>query len=117
MKKLLVDYLEDHSTPQYFYFAIRCEVCGEFWYSTSIPFSKADQINEFIDKKELYDVLYQREKIRARSLAIKEAREVFSQCPICRRLVCDACFLVCTKVDLCKECADMMKEAGEPVTS
>ena len=41
MINLLSSHLEDCSTPQYFCFAIRCEVCGEFWYSSSIPFSKA----------------------------------------------------------------------------
>ena len=38
MTNLLSSHLEDWSTPQYFCFSIRCEVCGEFWYSSSIPF-------------------------------------------------------------------------------
>ena len=41
MTNLLSSHLEDCSTPQYFCFSIRCEVCGEYWYSSSIPFSKA----------------------------------------------------------------------------
>ena len=40
MIKLLSEHLEDCSTPQYFCFSVRCEVCGEYWYSSSIPFSK-----------------------------------------------------------------------------
>ena len=115
MMNLLIDHLEDCSTPNYFSFAIRCEVCGEFWYSNSIPFSKAGQVTDYVDKKELYDVLYQKEKQRAQLAAAKEAREHFSQCPICRRLVCDSCFLICDEMDMCKECATRMKEAGEPV--
>ena len=43
----------------------------------------------------------------------QEARERFSQCPICRRLVCDACFLICDEMDLCRECAGRMEESGE----
>ena len=43
MIDLLSGHLEDCSTPRYFCFSIRCEVCGEFWYSSSIPFSKAAQ--------------------------------------------------------------------------
>lgn len=103
MTNLLSSHLEDRSTPQYFCFSIRCEVCGEFWYSSSIPFSKALQAAEH------------REKQRAMQAAGQEARERFSQCPICRRLVCDACFLICDEMDLCRECAGRMKESGEPV--
>ena len=117
MINILSSYLEDCSTTQYFCFAVRCEVCGEFWYSNSIPFSKATQVADCLDldKKKLYDVIYQREKERARLAAGKEARERFSQCPICRRLVCDSCFLICDEMDMCRECADQMKEFGEPV--
>ena len=60
MLNLLYSHLEDCSTPQYFCFAVRCEVCGEFWYSSSIPFSKAKQATEDLEKKELYDAIYQR---------------------------------------------------------
>ena len=115
MIQLLSSHLEDSSTPQYFCFSIRCEVCGEFWYSSSIPFSKAEQAAEHREKKELYDAIYQREKQRAMQAAGQEARDLFSQCPICRRLVCYACFLICDEMDLCRECAGRMEESGEPV--
>lgn len=115
MTSLLSSHLEDCSTPQYFCFSVRCEVCGEYWYSSSIPFSKAAQAVRHPEKKELYDAIYQREKERAKSAAGQEARERFSQCPICRQLVCDACFLICDEMDLCRECAERMKEPGEPV--
>ena len=44
MTELLLSHLEDCSTPQYFCFSVRCEVCGEYWYSSSISFSKAAQV-------------------------------------------------------------------------
>lgn len=103
MMSLLSSHLEDCSTPQYFCFSVRCEVCGEYWYSSSIPFSKAEQAIQHQEKKELYDAIYQREKERAKLAAGQEARERFSQCPVCRRLVCDACFLICDEMDLCRE--------------
>ena len=53
MTELLLSHLEDCSTPQYFCFAIRCEECGEYWYSTTTPFSKADAAAENREKKEL----------------------------------------------------------------
>ena len=73
MTNLLSSHLEDWSTPQYFCFSIRCEVCGEFWYSSSIPFSKALQAAEHREKKELYDAIYQREKQRAMQAAAPPA--------------------------------------------
>ena len=57
MTELLLSHLEDCSTPQYFCFAIRCEECGEYWYSTTTPFSKAAAAAETREKKELYDAL------------------------------------------------------------
>ena len=59
MTNLLSSHLEDCSTPQYFCFSVRCEVCGEYWYSSSIPFSKAAQAAQHREKKELYDAIYQ----------------------------------------------------------
>ena len=55
------------------------------------------------------------EKERAKMVAEKEAREHFSLCPICRRLVCDSCFMICDEMDMCKECAYRMEEYGESV--
>ena len=100
MRNLLFGHLEDCSTAQYFCFSVRCEVCGEYWYSNSIPFSKAAQAAQHREKKELYDAIYQREKERAKLAAGQEARERFSQCPVCRRLVCDACFLICDEMEM-----------------
>ena len=55
MTNLLSSHLEDCSTPQYFCFSIRCEVCGEYWYSSAIPFSKAAQMSQHREKQELYE--------------------------------------------------------------
>lgn len=93
---------------------IKTAVIGKNIYE-DIPFSKAAQAAQHLEKKELYDAIYQREKERAKSAAGQEARERFSQCPVCRRLVCDACFLICDEMDLCRECAARMEEPGEPV--
>ena len=47
--------------------------------------------------------------------AVEEAANVFNQCPICKRLVCDYCFLICDDLDLCISCATRLQEKGEPV--
>ena len=39
----------------------------------------------------------------------------FSLCPICKRLVCDRCFLLGEDIDLCTDCAAFLQEHGEPV--
>ena len=117
MRSLLSGHLEDCSTPQYFCFSIRCEVCGEYWYSSAVfLFPKRPRCPSTEKNKELYEVLLPAgEGAGSLQAASREARERFSQCPICRRLVCDACFLICDEMDLCRECAARMKEPGEPV--
>ena len=47
--------------------------------------------------------------------AATEALEHFSLCPICKRLVCDRCFLLGEDIDLCTDCAAFLQESGEPV--
>ncbi|MDY3221775.1 MAG: hypothetical protein SOX11_01355 [Lachnospiraceae bacterium] len=58
-------------------------------------------------KRVIFDVLYKKEK--------EEAGMVFNKCPICSRLVCDRCFLVCDELDMCVSCAHYLQEQGEPV--
>ena len=45
-----------------------------------------------------------------------DAMETFNLCPICRRLVCNRCFLLGEDIDLCADCARNLQERGEPVT-
>ena len=84
-------------------------------YSVTTPFTKANAAAENRSKKELYEALYQREKERARKAAGQEGKERFSLCPICHRLICDSCFLICEEMDMCRACAKRLKEDGEPV--
>jgi len=32
--------------------------------------------------------------------ALNQAKEIFNICPICKRLVCDHCFLICDDLDM-----------------
>ena len=36
-------------------------------------------------------------------------------CPICKRLVCDHCFLICDDLDMCVQCATKLNEKGTVV--
>jgi len=107
--------LMDCSTPDVFCFSLRCAECGEIWKSKEIRFSKAGVIPPTDGKRVIFATLYQREKETALQKALGEAEKVFSQCPICHRLVCDHCFLVCEDLDMCTTCAARLQEQGEPV--
>ena len=47
--------------------------------------------------------------------AVGEALEHFNACPLCGRLVCDHCFIICDDLDMCRSCTNYMQEKGEPV--
>ena len=115
MNQDLKSYLEDCSTEREFQFDIRCEACGKIWKSKIIPFSHADIQPLTEGKRIIYETLYRREKADALERAVKEAREIFSCCPICNRLVCDQCFLLCDEIEMCRDCAARLQETGIPV--
>ena len=47
--------------------------------------------------------------------ALNQAKEIFNICPICKRLVCDHCFLICDDLDMCVQCAAILNEKGTVV--
>ena len=65
--------------------------------------------------REVFRTLYERERAAAREKAAAEASEIFSQCPVCGRLVCDRCFLICEDLDLCTACAEALQVRGDVV--
>jgi hypothetical protein len=38
-------------------------------------------------------------------------------CPICKRVICNRCFLICEDLDMCNRCAARLEEQGSPVLS
>lgn len=36
-------------------------------------------------------------------------------CPVCKRLVCNQCFLICDDLDMCRQCAAALEQKGQPV--
>lgn len=111
----LQDILADCSSEDRFQFSVTCEECGKVWKSRAVIFSKARIPPATEGKKIVYAALYQREKLAAREAARKEASAHFSRCPICRRWVCDGCFMVCEDLDMCRRCAEALQEAGSIV--
>lgn len=117
MKDLVEQRLEDLSTKDGFRFRIRCEVCGKEYANKSRRFSKTGRVPSSKEEQILYDEIYKQERTVARQIAVREAIESINFCPICKRLVCNRCFLICDELDMCRECASKLKEPGLPVSS
>ena len=117
LKQLVEGLLEDLSTKEVFLFRIACGVCTMEYANRPMRFSKADVIPSTPQKKIIYDAIYEQEFQSAKRSAIWEAAEQLNYCPICKRLVCNRCFLICDDLDMCKQCASDLNEAGVPVLS
>ena len=117
MKKLIELMLENLSTREVFLFRVACAACGAEYGGKQVRFSKAGIIPPSQEKKIIFDTLYEQEFRDARQKAIRDAAEQLNYCPVCRRLVCNRCFLICDDLDMCKQCAAHLQEAGSPVMS
>ena len=116
MRRMIREAMEDRSSPEAFRFSLNCAVCGVTWISRTSRFSKAGVTPESEGKRIIFRKLYEREWEEARERAVTDAMETFNLCPICRRLVCNRCFLLGEDIDLCADCARNLQERGEPVT-
>ncbi len=117
MKKLVEFHLEDLSTKDAFLFRVCCGACGQEYANKPRRFSKAGLIPQTKEKQILFDAIYEQEFRVARRSAIQEAAEHINYCPICKRLVCNRCFLICEELDMCRDCAAKLKQTGIPVLS
>ena len=104
MKRVIQEHLIDCSDPDKFVYNLICPECGKLWQSTPVPFSKAGQAPQTESKK----VIFYR--------AVEEAVHCFNLCPVCERLVCNDCFLICQDIDMCRRCAEQLQETGEQVS-
>jgi len=114
---LLKLHLENLSTRETFLFRIRCEECGREYANTPRRFSKAGLAPQAQEKQILFDAIYEQEFQIARQSAVQEATEQLNCCPICKRLVCNHCFMICQDLDMCVSCAAKLQESGVPVLS
>ena len=117
MRRVVMEQLQDRSTQDEFIFSLRCSDCGDVWKSEAVRFSRAGVKPETPEKKIIFDTLYRKERESAMNRACKAAVTMVNFCPICRRLVCDYCFLICDDLDMCQSCADRLQETGQRVAS
>lgn len=116
MKKLVELELEDLSSKEVFLFRVACGNCGSAYGNRPIWFSKASVTPETKNKQIIFDALYEQELQAARQIAVRNAAEQMNYCPICRRLVCNQCFLICDDLDMCRQCAANLEQEGKPVS-
>jgi len=115
LKKLIELMLEDLSTRDVFLFRIACSVCAREFANKPVRFSKAGTVPQSPQKAALYDAIYDQERQCSRLSSIREAAEHLNYCPICKRLVCNRCFLICEDLDMCVQCASGLEQTGTPV--
>ena len=115
MKKLVEAVLENLSTKEVFLFRVTCGSCGTEYGNKAIRFSKAEIPPTTQSKQIIFNALYEQEFREARRVAIRNAAEHMNYCPICKRLVCNQCFLICDDLDMCKQCAADLEQQGNPV--
>ena len=115
MKKLVELMLENLSTREVFLFRVTCGVCAAEYANKPVRFSKAGIIPQTQGKRIIYDAVYEQEFRAAKQGAIRDAAEHLNYCPICKRLVCNRCFLICDDLDMCVQCAAELNENGMPV--
>ena len=115
LKKLVEAVLENLSTKEVYRFRVICGNCGTEYGNKPIRFSKAEIPPTTQSKQVIYEALYEQEFREARRIAVRSAAEHMNYCPICKRLVCNQCFLICDDLDMCKQCADDLEQQGNPV--
>ena len=115
MKQVIKEAMGDCSTIEEFRFFLRCQECGRTWHSSPVRFSKAGAEPESEGMRTIFRTLYEREREASREKAAAEAAEIFNYCPVCGRLVCDRCSLICEDLDLCIACAKALQVRGDVV--
>ena len=115
LRKLVASVLEDLSTREVFLFRVSCAGCATEYTSRPVRFSRADSIADTPGMQTLLHAVYSQEQETARRCAIRSAAEHMNYCPICKRLVCNRCFLICDDLDMCRQCASALDQKGMPV--
>ena len=115
MRKLVEAALENLSSREVFLFRVTCASCGAEYGNKPMRFSKAEVPPVTQSKQIIYNAIYEQEYNVVRQTAIRNAAEHMNYCPICKRLICNRCFLICDDLDMCRQCAAHLEEEGVPV--
>lgn len=117
MKKIILNHMKNHSNQNHFLFSVSCSCCRRTWSSPPVLFSKSNDVPSTESKRIIYQSVYMHEMEKASTLAVNEARTHFNYCPVCKKLVCNNCFMICEDIDMCVNCAKELEEKGEIVSA
>ena len=117
MKKIILNHMKNVSNQSHFLFSVSCSCCKRSWNSPPVSFSKLNEYPENESKRIIYHKMYLHEMERASIKAVDEAKTHFNYCPVCKKLVCNNCFMICEDIDMCVTCAQELQEHGELVSS
>jgi len=116
MKRIILSKMKNNSNQNHFLFSLSCSCCNRAWSSPPVPFSKSMENPANESKRILYQSIYFHEMEKASVMAVEEAKTHFNYCPVCKRLVCNNCFMICEDIDMCVDCAKELQEHGELVS-
>ncbi|MBE6108345.1 MAG: hypothetical protein E7192_06870 [Erysipelotrichaceae bacterium] len=117
MKNIILKNMKNHSNQSHFLFSVSCSCCGRTWNSPPVLYSKSNEVPANESKRIIFQSIYNHEMEKAAALALNEARTHFNFCPMCKKLVCNNCFMICEDIDMCISCAKELEEQGEIVSS
>ena len=105
MLKTITKKFRDRSTDRFFKFSFYCDRCGAEW--TSNPYYFEHGFSERLSEaeKNAKEILYKVDHDAAFERANLEAMLKFNRCGTCGKVVCDECFVMAEKEDLCKDCS------------
>lgn len=81
----------DESDDCGFHFTFYCDICGSPW--SGVYYRGSGDSME-----------WESEHIAAYERSNREAMMHFNRCPVCKRMVCDKCFVILDERDVCKDC-------------
>ena len=119
MKKSMSNFVEeriqDLCTPEEFRFGVSCELCGDTLATIPTRFIKASEKPENEGQKVIYETMYQQDWQLERDAATRALVSQLNYCPVCKRIVCNHCFLMTGDLDICTDCAKNLGVTGNPV--
>lgn len=99
--------MTDESAGSTYQFTFYCDLCGQPWRSFPVCGQPDVRENDLRKRGRRYDheAAYERANL--------EALRHFNRCPVCKRWVCDDCFLLLHDGDVCRECAAIERRTGQ----
>lgn len=114
MKEVIKTKIKSASSNGTIIYRVECDACNRL--ISSRPVTSSDSQKDLSKEQQIiHAAMFERDKERELTALVRKATEIFSLCPICHKLICDDCFLVCDDLDMCKDCASKLQAKGSVV--